>query len=192
MNFFKLILGLMISTSASAMTMKDITIEIEKTLVKKEIKRSEKPVQPLREATAAYMIQRLDFVNLPDGSFEAQKTEVCNGEMKIDVFDMRGPTKSFEPVNMGTSCIDVSNNKKLWINAMSFLSNEVLIKKNEDIKFLWGGLWIGNEEATSVHIASSVGGTKDLNAKSMIIGIAPMLDGGPGKSYYTAVFDIQD
>lgn len=192
MNFFKLILGLMISTSASAMTMKDITIEIEKTLVKKEIKRSEKPVQPLREATAAYMIQRLDFVNLPDGSFEAQKNEVCNGEMKIDVFDMRGPTKSFEPVNMGTSCIDVSNNKKLWINAMSFLSNEVLIKKNEDIKLFWGGLWVGNEEATSVHIASSVGGTKDLNAKSMIIGIAPMLDRVPGKSYYTVVFDIQD
>ncbi len=205
MKTLLVLLSLVIGASASAGTFNQLQLSGEKgqTNAQQPPQQTdpEQSATPIRVAKSRYKISRLEYVKQPDGSFDYKRTVLCTGNLDVNVFDVRGLKGGVvNGPSVTAKCTDSAAGKDLHVSGALVMTTEELIDKKEDVKYAFGSLYatVAAGEGEIViqpieFLGNSSGGTKDMNAKSFVIGVVPNLDTVKiGAVYYSALLDIED
>lgn len=204
MKTLLVLLGLVMGVSASAAPSKQIQYKLkngdQSSPMPPEQTDPVESTKPIRVATARYKVTRYEYTKLPDGSYDFKKTVLCTGDVNINVFDVRNNGTVVNGPIESVQCADTIAQKAIWVGGALTLTNEELIDVKEDVKYAFGMLTVsvlGNGTDPVIQpiesMETSSGGTKDINAKSFVLGMMPARQAiSVGTVFYSGLLDIKD
>jgi hypothetical protein len=155
---------------------------------------------PIRNAVLKARIVKNTFDSNASQPAFIEKDVCTIRSTTVPVFDLRSGSAGGITITQANQCVDSDNGKILYLSGFVELAKGRLVDTIEDLKGTMVGLFVGSTPLESSQNIYSSNFSKDLNQKSFVSPLYPMLNydcsSQPCKptvtEYYSAIVEIED